>query len=159
MATSTVNVTYRDVHGGKGIFGFLIDAAYDDGTWAELLAFLQDCLDASYCAIDRVTITKDVDIATLTNNDPAEGGMADRVNDQAILSFRAESGLVTKLSLPAPMPDVFLASGPTAGQDVDLADPLVTALVATGITVPLLAVKTEDVLTLVKGWRKGQPHS
>lgn len=159
MSVATLNITYLDAYGKSGVFSALIDAVYDDGVYAEILAFLQDLVDASQAQITKCVLAKPLSLATLTSNSASSAGSYDRIDDQGILSFRSAAGLDIKISVPAPVDALFMAAGAFAAQDVDPAGAEVVALIATGVTEPLLAAKTEDVLTFRKGWRKGQKHS
>lgn len=159
MALAQLNVTWEDAYAKTGVFGFLIDAAYDDGVYAEILAFLQDMLDASQAKITKVLLAKELVISSLTGNAVATTGSYDRIDDQAVLAFRAASGLDVKLSIPAPVDSVFQTTGAHAQQDVNPADATIVALILTGITEAVLASRAQDALTFRKGWRKGQKHS
>lgn len=159
MAVAQVNVTYQDVNAKTGVFGFLIDATYAVTPFTELLALIQDLLDATQCLISKVTVATELDISGLTGNTATGAGSFDRVDDQAVLAFRGVSGIDVKLSIPAPVDAMFESSGAHAMQDVDPDSTEVAGIIATGVTEPVLASRAEDVLAFRKGWRKGQSHS
>jgi len=161
MPTGTLSVRYQDAHGKVGTFGVLVDTAYDDGVYAEIIALVQSMLDASQAQVTGVQLLKDLDIVgSLTGNSAVTGGAYDRIDDQAILAWRSPEGLDIRMSVPAPVDGLFATSGAYAQQDVDPASTELLAVIAAGSTTPVLAPKVGTTpLSFRKGWRKGQKHS
>lgn len=159
MSHSLVTIIWEDYMLKRGAFSFKIDEAYDDGIYAEILAFVQDLLDASSAKVHQLTVARVLDISTLTSNTAVNTGTYDRIDDQAVLAWRSAINEDVKLSIPAPELLLFMTTGSHAEQDVDPAAALMTAIVATGETVPLLVSISEGALSFRKGWRKGQKHS
>lgn len=159
MGHSLVTIIWEDYMLKRGAFSFKIDESYDDGIYAEILAFVQDLLDASSAKVHQLTVARVLDISTLTSNTAVNTGTYDRIDDQAVLAWRSAINEDIKLSIPAPELLLFMTTGSHAEQDVDpdsalMADP---AIITTGEVI--LVSLSEGALTYRKGWRKGQKHS
>ena len=157
MANAQGTVYWVDVHGNRGSFAFLFDDTYFAAPYTELLAFVQDLIDGSQAQAEKVTIASELDISGLTNPAAVGTGNYDKLGDQALLQWRAASGALTKITVPAPVDALFEATGKFAMADVDLGAALVLAIKATGEVI-LTNVHGASV-DLQKGWRKDQKHS
>ena len=142
-----VTVSYVDYYEKTGLFSFMIADTYGETPYTELLAYVQDLLDASQCAVEKIQVAHDISIASLTSNVAVDTGSFDRMDDQAILTARAADGTDIKISIPAPVDAVFEAAGSHALQDADMDGVPVAALVLTGETTPLLVTKSDAVVS------------
>ena len=159
MSHSLVTVVWEDYAAKRGVFSFKIDETYDDGVYAEILAFLDDLLAASSAKMHQVTVARVLDISTLTGNTAVNTGTYDRIDDQAVLSWVSGISETIKISVPAPELLMFDTTGAHAEQDVDPASAIMAApaLITTGEVI--LVSLSEAAVTYRKGWRKGQKHS
>lgn len=153
-----VAVTFEDYYGKRLTFRFGITDSMAASPYTELLAWLQDLVDASAAKIVEAVIHNSISLAGLTGNTVDNTQAFHKVTDQAILQFRVGSTLM-KTTLPAPVDGIFLGTDPYPDQ-IDEADALTTALIATGVTAGLLRNQSDVVVSSFdKGWRKGQPHA
>lgn len=159
MGNSLLNVTWEDENGNAGVFGALIDDIYDDGVFAEVLAFLQDLVDASSCKITKATVARELDLSALTGNTVGTTDAFRALQEQLVIAFRDSAGQDMKISIPGALSTMYMGSGQYEGMDLDPDNALLTAIKATGITTPLLATRAGGTLAFRKGWRKGRKHS
>lgn len=156
----TVSFSVVDINNRRGIFSFPVQDAYDDGVYAEIYGFLDAIRAASECQIANVSITKSLPVSGLADNDPAtQNGEHSLVDDQAILTFRSDSGVETRVTVPGPIRTLFDASGGFSDANVDEEGAPMLAILAAGITEPLLCTRENAAVAWKKGWRKGQHHS
>lgn len=159
MAAKVLTVTYQDAALRHVTLTYSIGAGYaaDD---AETLALLQALQDLSQANITEASVAEPVDVSGLTGSQPATGGNNDQVSQQAIVQFdRSDLTGKIRISVPAPVDAIFQTSGKYTGRDIVNSQSLIVALVAAGITEPVLKSPQDTTLVLDKGWLRGEPHS
>ena len=66
--SSIVTVYYLDVEGRTGSFAYRVDPSYLVAPYTEFLALLQSIRNLTHCHIERVTVTDDFTITSVTEN-------------------------------------------------------------------------------------------
>lgn len=159
MAAKLISVKWRDAQGRETTLSYSIGTAYSAGD-AELTALLQALQNMSQAEIVEAHLMVPVVVTGLTGAQPVDTGSFDSVADHCLIQFdRADLTGKIRATIPAPLDTIFLQTGTYALQDLDTSDSLVIALVAAGITEPVLVSPQDTPLTLDKGWRRGLPHS
>jgi hypothetical protein len=158
---SLLSITYQDVGGSKGTFSCEVrdDLAEDS---AEILTLCQEFRDLSQAQVTEIKLSKPVALPAV-NPVAAGEGIGDRIRDQAVLQLKRSDGTgFLSVSVPAPQPAIFYASGPYMGQMVDPTNALMLAWIAAAIAADpdeIITTPQQGAVTFSKGWRKGQPHS
>lgn len=153
-----VNLTFRDAAGNLGTFGLTIGDTYDDGVYADLLAHVQDVIDASECQLVKAVVLRELDMTGLVNPEPTKTGDFSLITDQAILTWQSSGGKIARTTVPAPLVAMFDETGPYLEARVNELAPLSAALIASGQGEPLLEASDGLSVQFRKGWRKGHKH-